>query len=87
MNGMATAISTMPTSAHIRARENLGPALQALRWLVPTAMFERFRDCEPRYTDAAAFHDVLTQAGFELLEAKRTFLADISLMAWVRRSR
>ena len=57
------------------------PALQALLWFVPTALFGRFRDSEPRSTDAAAFHDVLTQAGFELLEAKQTFLAGINLLA------
>ncbi len=77
----------VPTFKEIRAREGVAPALQALRWLVPTAVFEHFRDYEPHYTGAGEFHDVLTQAGFEILEAKRTFLADISLLAWVRRSR
>ena len=77
----------MPTFGQIRAFDGLGPALQALLWFVPTALFGRFRDSEPRSTDAAAFHDVLTQAGFELLEEKQTFLADIGLMARIRRSR
>ncbi len=36
---------------------------------------------------AEEFHAALTQAGFEILEAKQTFLADISCLAWVRRSR
>ena len=53
-------------------------ALGALRWLVPTALFEGCRDFEPHYMPAAAFHDALTQAGFEILDAKRTFLAEIS---------
>lgn len=76
-----------PTFSQIKARDGLAPALHALRWLVPTALFERFRHYEPHYTEAAEFHDVLTQAGFEILEAKRTFLAGISVLAWVRRSR
>jgi hypothetical protein len=49
-------------------------------------MFERLRDYEPHYTDGPELHEALTQAGFEILEAKRTFLADISVLAWVRRS-
>ncbi len=76
-----------PMFTEIRTRHGLAPALQALRWLVPTALFECFRDYEPHYTEVAEFHAALSQAGFEILEAKRTFLADISLMAWVRRSR
>jgi hypothetical protein len=32
------------------------------------------------------FHRLLTEAGFEILEARRTFLAGISLLAWVRPS-
>jgi hypothetical protein len=77
----------IPTFKQIRASEGLGPALHALRWLVPTSLFERFRDYEPHYTEMDEFRDVLTQAGFEILEAKRTFLADISVLAWVRRPR
>ena len=77
----------IPTFRQVKAREGLGPALQALRWLVPTAIFERFRDYEPHYTDADEFRALLRQAGFEILEAKRTFLADISCLAWIRRPR
>ncbi len=74
------------TFREIRARDGLGAALQALRWLVPTAIFERFRRYEPHYTETAEFHALLREAGFEILEAKRTFLADISCLAWIRRS-
>ncbi len=79
----ARVIQTFET---IRAREGLGAAVGALRWLVPTALFEGFRDYEPHYTDADALHTLLARAGFEVLEAKRTFLADISCLAWVRRT-
>jgi len=77
----------MPTFGQLKTREGLGPALQALRWLVPTAIFERFRDYEPHYTDADEFRALLRRAGFEILEAKQTFLADISCLAWIRRPR
>jgi SAM-dependent methyltransferase len=77
----------VPTFREIRAREGLGPALQALRWLVPTAVFERFRHYEPHYTDEHELRELLSQAGFEILEATRTFLAGISVLAWVRRAR
>jgi SAM-dependent methyltransferase len=77
----------LPTFQQIRAREGLGPALRSLRWLVPTALFEHFRHYEPHYTDTAELHALLAGAGFEVLEAKRTFLADISCLAWTRRSR
>ena len=75
-----------PTFEMIRASQGWGPALGALRWLVPTALFEGCRDYEPHYMPATEFHDALTQAGFEILEAKRTFLAEISCLAWVRRA-
>ncbi len=35
---------------------------------------------------AAEFHDALTEAGFEILDAKPTFLGEISCLAWVRRA-
>jgi len=69
----------------IRARDGLRRAYQALRWLMPTAIFERLREYKPRYTDADEFRGMLTNAGFELLETKRTFLADMSVLGWVRR--
>ena len=81
---MTTAISTF---AQIRARGGHGPATSAMCWLVPTAPFEPFRDCGPTYRGVAEFHAALFQAGFELLEAKQTLLADVGLMARIRRSR
>ena len=71
----------------IRARDGLRRAYQALRWLVPTAIFERLREYEPHYTDPEELGVLLTNAGFELLETRRTFLADISVLGWVRRPR
>ncbi|MBI4638029.1 MAG: methyltransferase domain-containing protein [Candidatus Rokubacteria bacterium] len=72
------------TFCEIRAREGTGRALQALRWLVPTALFEMLRHCDQRYLTEAQFHGDLARAGFEIVEARRTFLAQISLLAWTR---
>lgn len=72
------------TYREVRAVEGRGAALRALRWLVPTAVFERLRDCEHRYLDREAFHAMLEAAGFEVLEGRRTFLAGLSHLAWAR---
>jgi SAM-dependent methyltransferase len=72
------------TFRELRRRHGLAAALGALRWLVPTALFECFRDYEPHYMSPAEFHSALRDAGFELLEARRSFLAEISLLAWAR---
>lgn len=72
------------TFAEVRGSEGLGPAVRALRWLVPTAVFEAFRDCEHRYWSEAEFHGSLARAGFEVLESRETFLAQLSRLAWVR---
>lgn len=72
------------TFRQIRQSRGLGEALRALRWLVPTAVFEAFRNVEHRYLDQPTFHRALVAAGFEVLEARETFLAGISRLAWAR---
>lgn len=72
------------TFREVRAAQGLRAALRALRWLVPTAIFEVFRDCEHRYLSAAEFHAALDRAGFEVLEGHPAFLAGLSHLAWVR---
>ena len=72
------------TFGDVRAARGLMPATRALRWLVPTAVFEMFRDCEPRYLEADEFRDALVRSGFDVLETRRTFLAGLSLLAWAR---
>lgn len=72
------------TFRRIRAQQGAAAALAALRWLVPTAAFEMFRRYQPHYMSQLEFHEALSGAGFEILESRRTFLADISLLAWVR---
>lgn len=73
------------TFREVRKREGFASAVRALRWLVPTALFEMLRQFEPRYLNREEFHAALAGAGFEVLESRETFLAGISLLAWVRK--
>ena len=72
------------TFAEVRARQGWREAFRALRWLVPTALFEMLRAVDRRYLDREEFHQALVAAGFEILESQETFLAGISELAWVR---
>jgi 2-polyprenyl-3-methyl-5-hydroxy-6-metoxy-1,4-benzoquinol methylase len=76
-----------PTFQAIRAQQGLAGALRALRWLLPTAVFEAVRHYEPRYMSRDEFQRTLAQAGLEVLELRETFLAGLSLLAWTRNSR
>lgn len=75
------------TAREVQAADGSLSALHALRWLVPTAIFERLRGDEPRYLSEAAFHAMLGAAGFSVIEARRTFLAGLCHLAWVERGR
>ena len=68
------------TQAHVEAIE----AARSLRWLIPTALFDLFRGVRPRYLSREQFDAMLHNAGFEVLERRRTFLGGISLLAWTR---
>jgi SAM-dependent methyltransferase len=74
-----------PTFHQVRIREGTGRAIRALRWLVPTAIFERLRDYTPHFTEPGELRAMVSRAGFEVLEVRRSFLADVSVLAWVRR--
>lgn len=65
--------------------EGVGAAVQALRWLVPTVVFEGLREYEPHYTDGPALGEMLAGAGLEVVENKATFLTGISALVLVRR--
>lgn len=71
----------------IERGEGLGPAIRALRWLVPTAVFETFRGGDQDYMTAEQFTRALAHAGFDVLETRRTFLGQLSLLGWVRAPR
>jgi hypothetical protein len=75
------------TFADVQRDKGLGQAFRALRWLVPTAVFEMLRDVERRYLTEADFHAGLRAAAFEILDSRETFLAGISRLAWVRAPR
>jgi SAM-dependent methyltransferase len=72
------------TFADLRRRRGWAEACRALRWLLPTAVFDLFRGIEPRYLSRAEFEATLGAAGFEVLEVRETFLAGISLLASAR---
>jgi 2-polyprenyl-3-methyl-5-hydroxy-6-metoxy-1,4-benzoquinol methylase len=71
----------------IRAEQGLAGAVRALRWLLPTAVFEAVRHYEPRYMSRDEFHRTLAQAGLEVLDLRETFLAGLSLLALTRNPR
>jgi 2-polyprenyl-3-methyl-5-hydroxy-6-metoxy-1,4-benzoquinol methylase len=72
------------TFGAIRARHGTVEALRALRWLLPTALFETLRHVDRRYLSEGDFRAAVTGAGFEILEVRETFLAGISRLAWTR---
>lgn len=74
------------TFADLRRARGWSAACRALRWLLPTAVFDAFRGVEPRYLKRPQFEGLLHEAGFEILELRETFLAGISLLAWARAS-
>lgn len=72
------------TFAQVRERGGWFKAMRSLRWLLPTAVFDLFRNVRPRYLNPEQFASALRTAGFEVLEMRETFLAGISLLAWTR---
>jgi 2-polyprenyl-3-methyl-5-hydroxy-6-metoxy-1,4-benzoquinol methylase len=74
----------LSTLRDVRSRRNTLEALRALRWLLPTAVFETLRHVDRRYLSEADFRRAITGAGFEVLEVRETFLAGISRLAWAR---
>ncbi|MGH7333967.1 MAG: class I SAM-dependent methyltransferase [Candidatus Rokuibacteriota bacterium] len=81
----AHAPRVVSTFRAVRARGGLADGIRALRWLVPTAAFEALRSGERRYLSPGEFHALLGGAGFRVLESARTFLGQISLLAWTSR--
>jgi len=74
----------LSTLRDVRARRNTVEALRALRWLLPTAVFETLRHVDRRYLSEPEFRTAVTSAGFEILDIRETFLAGISRLAWTR---
>jgi ubiquinone/menaquinone biosynthesis C-methylase UbiE len=74
----------LATFGRLRAREGTRRAIEGLRWLVPTAAFDSFRNHHPRYLSEIEFHERLGAAGFDVLASRQTFLSGISLLAWTK---
>jgi SAM-dependent methyltransferase len=72
------------TFLEVRRQSGWPDAVRALRWLLPTALFDLFRGVRPRYLSGEQFDAALGRAGFQVLERRRTFLAGISHLAWAR---
>ncbi len=79
--------SVRATFAAIRAEQGLGAATAALRWLVPTAVFEACRHYEARYPNVDTLHRELGDAGFAIVESRPVFLAGLSRLVWARVSK
>jgi SAM-dependent methyltransferase len=61
-------------------------ALGTLRWLIPNRLFEVVRrPVGPHYWDEAQFAARLAEAGFKILEMRRTFLDGGSVLVWARK--
>jgi len=74
----------LSTLRDVRAQRGGLHAVRALRWLLPTALFETLRHVERRYLSEAEFRTAMTTAGFDVLEIRQAFLAGISRLAWTR---
>jgi 2-polyprenyl-3-methyl-5-hydroxy-6-metoxy-1,4-benzoquinol methylase len=74
------------TFREIRRRQGLLAALRCLRWVLPNAIFEATRQpIGSHYWQEDEFATHLRQAGFTVLEMRRTFFDGVSLLAWVRK--
>jgi|GEM_PF-1349642 len=79
-------VSHWSTFRDIKNRDGLQLALASLLWLVPNSVFELARKrIGPHYWDEHQFAANLKAAGFTVLETRRTFLNDASVLVWARR--
>lgn len=79
-------LGLLPTFGDVVRRDGLIAALRSLIWMVPNALFESGRKrVGPHYWDEDTFSTELRRAGFTVLEMRRTFLSDASLLVWARK--
>jgi ubiquinone/menaquinone biosynthesis C-methylase UbiE len=70
----------------IKTRLGLAAALRCLLWVLPNAVFEAMRKrIGPHYWSEEEFAARLRRAGFTVLETRRTFFDDVSVLAWARK--
>lgn len=79
-------VSQWSTVRDIKMREGLRAAMGSLLWVVPNSIFEAARrPVGPFYWDEDAFVGALGNAGFTVLELRKTFLNGSSLLALARK--
>jgi ubiquinone/menaquinone biosynthesis C-methylase UbiE len=72
------------TVRELKRREGLGAALRSLLWVLPNSVFEATRKrVRPQYWAEEEFAANLEEAGFRVLDLRRTFFDGASLLAWV----
>ncbi len=75
------------TLREIWQRDGLAAALRCLLWVLPNSIFEAVRKpVGPHYWDEDAFATHLKVAGFTVLQMRRTFLNDASILVWARKN-
>lgn len=74
------------TIRDVKARDGWKAALRCLLWVAPNSIFEVTRKrVGPHYWQEDEFGAHLREAGFTVLQIRRTFFNDASLLAWVRK--
>jgi ubiquinone/menaquinone biosynthesis C-methylase UbiE len=74
------------TFQEIRCAQGLPSALRSLVWVLPNSIFETTRRrIGPHYWSEEQFGAHLREAGFTVLETRRTFLNGASLLVWARK--
>ena len=80
-------IGRWSTLREIARRDGLSAALHALLWVLPNSIFEAARQrVGPHYWDEDTFSAQVRRSGFSVLEMRRTFLGDASLLVWARKN-
>lgn len=75
-----------PALREVAAREGLAATFRCMLWALPNAVFEATRKpIGPHYWQEEEFAAHLRNAGFSVLEIRRTFLNGVSLLAWVQK--
>lgn len=79
-------IGLASTLREVTRREGLLAAFRSLLWVGPNAVFEMGRKrIGPHYWTEEVFARELREAGFTVLEMRRTFLNAASLLVWARK--
>jgi len=73
-----------PTLREVGTRDGWRAAARCLLWVAPNSIFELTRKrAGPHYWQEEEFGARLREAGFTVLQIRRTFFNDASLLAWV----